>query len=235
MNLRTARLGPLSARIVEPEAVSSAGPVVVLLHGFGAPGTDLVPLAGHLKVPPGTRFVFPEAPLGLGAAFGHGRAWWMIDMVALQTAMAQGSFRDMAEQVPDGLAESRQMLAELLDAVEKELGATKLALGGFSQGSMLTTDYTLRSDRKIEALVAWSGTVIARAEWEKAAPGRKDLPVFMSHGRMDPVLPYSGAERLRDLLTKSGLQVGFTGFDGVHEIPLPALEGASQLLLKTLA
>ena len=45
------------------------GPVVVLLHGFGAPGAALVPLAGALPVPDGTRFVFPAAPLSLAPSF----------------------------------------------------------------------------------------------------------------------------------------------------------------------
>jgi phospholipase/carboxylesterase len=56
------------------------GPLVVLLHGFGAPGDDLVGLWRQLQVPRETRFVFPEATLALDAAlFGTGRAWWMID------------------------------------------------------------------------------------------------------------------------------------------------------------
>ena len=41
------------------------GAAVVLLHGFGAPGDDLVSLAGQLDVPPGTRFFFPEGPISL--------------------------------------------------------------------------------------------------------------------------------------------------------------------------
>jgi phospholipase/carboxylesterase len=42
------------------------GPLVVLMHGFGAPGDDLVPLARGLDVPSEVRFAFPEAPLDLG-------------------------------------------------------------------------------------------------------------------------------------------------------------------------
>lgn len=45
------------------------GPAIVLLHGFGAPGHDLVGLWRTLRVPEGTRFVFPEAPLSLGPAY----------------------------------------------------------------------------------------------------------------------------------------------------------------------
>src|SRR4026208_7479 len=55
------------------------GPIVILLHGFGAPGDDLVSLAGVMTVPAGTRFVFPEGPLSLSFGPRDARAWWLID------------------------------------------------------------------------------------------------------------------------------------------------------------
>ncbi|HEX7508443.1 MAG TPA: hypothetical protein VF550_16830 [Polyangia bacterium] len=48
---------------------------------------------------------------------------------------------------------------------------------------------------------------------------RKGLPVFMSHGRSDNILPFDLAERLRAELVAAGLAVTFTPFDGSHEIP----------------
>ena len=66
------------------------GPLVVLMHGFGAPGTDLVPLARVLDVPREVRFAFPEAPLDLGPEAMNGRAWWRIDMARMQRAMMTG-------------------------------------------------------------------------------------------------------------------------------------------------
>ncbi len=64
------------------------GPLVVLLHGFGAPGEDLVPLFRQLNVPSEVRFAFPAAPVDLraklGPGYAGGRAWWMIDTAALE-------------------------------------------------------------------------------------------------------------------------------------------------------
>ena len=74
--MRRARLGGLDTVIVG----EGDGPAVVLLHGFGAPGEDLVPLARMLDAPPGTRFVFPVGPIELGLPFSEARAWWMIDI-----------------------------------------------------------------------------------------------------------------------------------------------------------
>ena len=56
------------------------GPLVMLLHGFGAPGDDLVDLWRMLDVPNEIRFLFPAAPLTLNLGFGDSRAWWMLDM-----------------------------------------------------------------------------------------------------------------------------------------------------------
>ena len=69
------------------------GPVVILLHGFGAPGNDLVPLAEFLNVPTGTRFLFPEGPLTLSFGPRDARAWWLIDMARMAQDQAAGRTR----------------------------------------------------------------------------------------------------------------------------------------------
>lgn len=225
------RFGPLDATLVRPsEAPETGGLICVILHGFGAPGTDLVPLGRELRGPPGTTFVFPAAPLDLGPAFAGGRAWWEIDMVALQVAMATGRHRELAGSVPDGLASAREKLGRAVDAVVETFAPAKLVLGGFSQGAMLATDYALRTDRALAGLLLFSGTVIAEAEWRPLMSRRAGLEVAQSHGRQDPVLPFAGAERLRELLAGGGAEVRFTPFDGGHEIPRPALAEASALL-----
>src|SRR5262249_31335613 len=132
------------------------GPLVVLLHGFGAPGGDLVPIWRQLSVPPETRFAFPEAPLelGNGIGFGDSRAWWMIDIARLERALARGELRDLSNEVPSGLYEARDAVDQMLSSLV-ELGPpdVRLVLGGFSQGAMLATDLALRTDRRLSGLV----------------------------------------------------------------------------------
>src|SRR5947208_2540362 len=135
--MRGARWADLNVRVVggHDGRGGGTGPVVVLLHGYGAPGDDLVPLAQALDVPSEVRFVFPEAPLMPEelAAYG-GRAWWPIDMLALQRAMAEGSVRALMNRVPEGMPEARARLIALLAQVEQELSVTsqQITLGGFS-------------------------------------------------------------------------------------------------------
>lgn len=221
-------IGPLRARIVRntPESPPKTGAMtLVLLHGFGAPGDDLAGLADLIGVPPGTTLVFPEALHDLadlvGPMYGGARAWWLIDMARLESAIRTGAIRDLTNEVPDGLDEAREAIVGFLDALEKEEGISldRLVLGGFSQGAMLAVDVALRTMRKIDGLVLLSGTYIAEREWQPRMTARKGTPVFQSHGSVDPILPFALAEKLRDALATAGLDVAFHEFDGGHAIP----------------
>jgi phospholipase/carboxylesterase len=199
------------------------GPLCVLLHGFGAPGGDLVPLFRALTVPREVRFAFPAAPLVLdpSAPAEHApRAWWMIDMLRLQSSIRDEPEK-LARQTPAGLDAARSAIEGMLDAFERELNAPReqIVLGGFSQGAMLACDVTLRSARPPAGLVLLSGAPICADDWQQLAPARKGLRVLQSHGRSDPVLPFHGGEWLRDFLQAAGLSVEWVPFGGGHGIP----------------
>jgi phospholipase/carboxylesterase len=236
--VREEKLGSLLVRVAggTDREGGGTGPVVVLMHGFGAPGHDLVGLWRELAAPAGTRFVFPEAPLGLPFEYGFGRAWWMIDMAALQLALARGEERRMADEIPKGLAEANAKVNAMLDELDKMLTPSKLVLGGFSQGAMLACDVALRNrERPLAGLVLMSGTLLAASEWRPRFTARAGLPVFQSHGRSDPLLPISGAEQLKDALVAGGCDVTWTPFSGQHEIPGGVRDGVGRFLTKVLA
>jgi phospholipase/carboxylesterase len=113
----------------------------------------------------------------------------------------------------------------LVDAGERELPpAAPLFLGGFSPGAMPAPDVVLRSERPFSGLIILSGMPIAEAEWTPRLGARRGLPVFQSHGRADPILPYPTAELLRDRLEAAGLEVDFHAFAGGHGIPRDVLQ-----------
>ncbi|MEI9940078.1 MAG: hypothetical protein WDO69_22890 [Pseudomonadota bacterium] len=234
--MRELKLGTLTARVtggIDREGGGS-GPMVVLLHGYGAPGTDLVPLWRELAVPHEVRFVFPEAPLDLG--FG-GRAWWPLDMARLQDRFSKSAVERLIAEVPAGIDAAREALYELLASLERDFGAVpeQTLIGGFSQGAMLATDTVLRSTRGFGALAILSGSLISHDEWLPLMGARRGLPVLQSHGRADPVLPFDIAEQLRAELVSAGLPVEFIAFNGGHGIPGGVLEGLTRSIVRLTA
>jgi phospholipase/carboxylesterase len=225
--MRTDTLGGLTVRLTggTDGRGGGDGPVIVLLHGYGAPSEDLVPLADMLTVPAGTRLVFPGAPLSIPLGYGDARAWWIIDMARIHADRAAGRIRDMSGEIPPGLVHARERMAALLEEMHHKLHAdpARTILGGFSQGAMLSCDVLLRSDRPYAGLIQLSGTLLAKHEWVPLLPKRKGLPVFQSHGTHDDILPYAMAERLHEEFVRAGLKVEWLPFRGGHELPEPVL------------
>lgn len=225
--MRTTRLllGPLHCHVLLPEQ-QRPEMLVTLCHGFGASGDDLTGLASALRHHLGpladkVAFVFPEAPLSLAAMGMPGRAWWPIDIERLSSpAGAKAGLQKMRESAPEGLAFARKSLRETLEAALQHLNLSygQMMLGGFSQGAMVSTDVVLRLEEAPAALAILSGTLIDEAQWRRRAPMRRGLHVVQSHGKQDPILPFSAAIDLRDLLLSAGLDVDWGAFDGGHTI-----------------
>ena len=216
---------------------SGEGPLVVLLHGFGAPGDDLVALWRYINVPGDVRFLFPAAPLSLNMGFGgDARAWWMLDMERITQARAQGQWEALSQEIPRGLSAARTQMQDVISLAQEKLAVPpqSLVLGGFSQGAMLSTDLILHSSIPFAGLALLSGTLIAKQEWLTQLPNRENLPVFQSHGIDDPILAFSMAQQLRDHIQSAGLPVSWVEFKGGHEIPMQVLEGLSTFLQSIL-
>lgn len=197
--------------------------VVILLHGWGASGDDLVPL-GDVLAAPGRLFVFPEGPL---VSQGGGRAWWHLDLARLQAAQGRRG-EEFRQEIPEGLPDVRAKLIALVAEVTRRapVAPDAVLIGGFSQGAMLATDVALAAPRAVGGLVVLSGSLIAESVWmarlTALPPG---LPVFMSHGRGDSVLPFASAEALRDRFQAAKHTVTWVPFSGGHEIPSVVLSG----------
>jgi len=237
--------GSLESILIAPRAVAPAV-LVVLCHGFGAPGTDLVTLAEELVplLPEGDlkpAFLFPSAPLSLEESHGmpNARAWWLINMAKLAELSAVDNLDALRDEIPPGIDEARQALEDCVEAClsDKQWFASKLVLGGFSQGAMLSVDTAMRSKRLSPvALIAWSGALICESSWQQAFQARpRSFGVFQSHGRQDMILPISTGRALSGFLKGLSLPVNYVEFTGPHTISMESLEGSAQLLANTLA
>jgi len=230
--MREERFAGITVRLTggEDRRGGGDGPLVVLMHGFGAPGTDLVGLWRVLDVPHDVRFAFPEAPQEIPGMFGA-RAWWMLDLARAEQAMAEGP-RSYATEIPPGMEEATDRVVQMIEAMQEELGvqSERLIVGGFSQGSMAACNAVFTRNVIPAGLVVLSGTPVNLAAWKTGMASKCGVPVFQSHGRHDALLSFQAAEQLRDEMRKTGLSTEWVPFRGGHEIPMPVLEGLSQFL-----
>ena len=230
--MREQKFGEITVRLTggEDREGGSDGPLVVLMHGFGAPGTDLVGLWRVLDVPRGVRFAFPEAPNEIPGMPGA-RAWWNLDLARAERAMAEGP-RSYAGEIPPGMEEATGRVVEMIEAMQGELSVPneRLIVGGFSQGSMAACNAVFTRDVAPAGLVILSGTPVNLDAWRAGMATRTGLPVFQSHGQQDPLLSFEAAEELHKTMHDAGLATQWVPFRGGHELPMPVLAGLSRFL-----
>ena len=209
------RIGDIDCLVVEgqPEA-----PCVVLFHGYGADAQDLYPFSMELGLAKNINWVFPngiiEVPLG---PQWTGRAWFSIDVQALEKSMREGTHRDMSQLRPPEMDRAAKLTRGLIKSLQSQY--SKVIWGGFSQGAMLSTELALTADKKPPGLVLLSGTLLDQKNWQPMAEDAGPIPFFQSHGVSDALLSYVNAQRLFEMLTQAGWSGEFHEFSGGHEIP----------------
>ncbi|VDC30843.1 alpha/beta hydrolase [Pseudogemmobacter humi] len=177
-------------------AQGQARSLVVLLHGYGADGNDLLGL-GDVLAPhlPGTAFVAPDAPEPC-AGNPFGRQWFPIPWL-------DGSSEEAARA---GLLAAAQDLNGFLEArlLDEGLGPEALALVGFSQGAMMSLHVAPRRDAPVAAIVAISGRLLVPELL--AAEAKVKPPVLLIHGDQDPMVPFAEMDLSGQALTGAGFE-----------------------------
>ena len=135
----------------------SSSKSICILHGYGASMDDLAPLSGYLDPEENYSWYFLNAPIKVPIGFMmEGRAWFNIDMQALDEAMRTGNHRSFKEfkspEFDNSFSKCKEFIEHHLEG--------KFVLGGFSQGAMLSTHLSLSLSEKISGLLCLSGTLI---------------------------------------------------------------------------
>jgi phospholipase/carboxylesterase len=175
-----------------PPLRGSATHLVVLCHGYGADGNDLIGLAPHWqRMLPTVAFVAPNAP-ELCAAGGTGYQWFPITRLD-PSEMQRGV--ESAAPVLENFLETE--LARL------ELPPERLALVGFSQGTMLSLHVGLRRAVKPAVIVGYSGMLAG----EPPPLGADAPPILLVHGDADPMIPAAALFASAGTLGRAGASV----------------------------
>lgn len=167
----------LNGPIFGPAAGGKPNQLVLLLHGLGADGHDLIGLAPHwAKLLPHAQFISPDAPFPCDT-LPSGRQW----------------FSPVGGRLPDHIQSSVEMAAPILSAfIEAELERTNLeasqiGIVGFSQGTMMALHVALRHEKQVAAIVGYSGRLVAPDQI--AGDIRARPPILLVHGDADTVVP----------------------------------------------
>ena len=186
---------------------------IIMLHGLGADGNDFVPFAQEIDlgaVGP-VRWVFPHAPM-MPVTINGGyvmRAWYDI----------LGPNLPQREDEP-GLRRSMGEVAALIDAQRQcGIASERIVLAGFSQGCAMTLLAGLRSGERLAGLAGLSGYLpLATKLGAERSMVNAGAPVFLAHGRSDPVVPFAAGTVSRDVLRAMGYAVEWHQYAMTHSV-----------------
>jgi phospholipase/carboxylesterase len=180
-----------------------------LLHGLGSNERDLMAFAPYQD--PRLTIVAYRAPI----AYGYGGfAWFDIQW------LPEG--RTVDEDEAD---RSRDLLVDAVAGLREEFTPSRLVVGGFSQGAMMTLGIALARPDLVDGALMMSGRVMPRFV-ANASPEASRVPFLLQHGVRDDVLPVADGREARDALVELGVEVEYREYPIGHEVSMASLQDA---------
>lgn len=205
-----------------PLSGGNAQQLVILLHGVGANGADLISLAPELAdALPDAHFISPDAPFPCDMApFGY--QWFSL-------------LDRSAESMIAGVQKAAPIVNRFIDEQLERfaLKESQLAVIGFSQGTMTGLFTCMRRPKPCAAIIGYSGALIGENILREEITARP--PVCLIHGDADPVVPFAAMGHAESVLAECGVTVEAHARPGlVHGIDAEGLDIARKFLQKYL-
>lgn len=201
---------------------------IIWLHGLGANANDFIPIMPelHFGNNNGVRFIFPNAPIrpitvNNGMAM---RGWY--DILSLE--------RLETKQDEKGLYASKALIDALIQKeTQRGIPTHRIFLVGFSQGCAMTLLTGLRYPKKLAGLIGLSGYLpLASHTAVESSPANKDIPILLTHGEFDPVVPIQLAQESHQHLVSLGYHVEWHQYPMAHQVCAEEIADINTFLLK---
>lgn len=182
---------------------------IIWLHGLGADGHDFVPMVDELKLPVAMHYLFPHAPqipVTINGGFVM-RAWYDIATADIAAQQDEAGIRRSHEAV----------LALIAHENARGIPNQRIFLAGFSQGGAIALHTALRMPQPLAGVLALS-TYLPLAQLAAKEISTSTPPIFMAHGRSDPVVPHALGLASRDKLLALGCSLDWHDYAMQHSV-----------------
>ena len=204
---------------LQPLSGSPPKHIILLLHGYGSSGADLIAMAPHWRQSlPDTLFLAPNAPQRAGSGY----QWWPLQNFT-----------------PQAVAAGAALAAPAIDAfIDRKLGQyglseAEMAIVGFSQGTMMALQVGLRRPIAPAAIVGYSGMFVGAGDL--AHQNLPKPPVLLVHGSADSVIPVTALHTAKAALDKLGITAATHVSAGLgHGVDLAGLRLGLEFIAKGL-
>lgn len=221
-------MSKLETVVVDPQTEHRA--TVIWLHGLGDSGHGFAPIVPALNLPAslGIKFIFPHAPIQPVTVNGgmEMRAWYDIKSM---------DFNDRADM--DGVKISAAQVKQLIDdEIIAGIPSDKIILAGFSQGGVITYYLGLQYPQPLAGLMALSTYLANPASVaDERHTANYQTPIFIAHGRFDPVVPEQFGDQAQNTLNGLGYPVQWQTYPMEHAVCQDEVSAISQWLQARLA
>ena len=196
--------------------------LVILLHGVGSNGQDLISLAPILAQGlPNAMFISPDAPFAcdmVPAGYPNAYQWFSLQDRSPEAMLA-------------GAQSVFPLVEEFIEAQMERfnISADKVALVGFSQGTMTSLHVAPRLKHEIAGILGYSGALLWGETADNAALQR--MPIHLIHGQADDVVPVQAWSQAKDTLTSNGYKVSGHTTEGLtHSIDQAGIDSGAAFL-----